>query len=105
MVNTEGKKKFQLEQEEGTIVGQENLKKNISEYYKTLFGPPIPNTCEMIESTTQDIRQVLGEENDFLTKDFTEKEIFEAIVQMEKKTNRPGQMASRRSFIKVFGKS
>jgi hypothetical protein len=87
MVNTEGKKKFQLEQEEGTIVGQENLKKNISEYYKTLFGPPIPNTCEMIESTTQDIRQVLGEENDFLTKDFTEKEIFEAIVQMEK--NKP----------------
>jgi hypothetical protein len=41
----------------------------------------------MIESTTQDIRQVLGEENDFLTKDFTEKEIFEAIVQMEK--NKP----------------
>jgi exonuclease III len=78
------KKIYQLEQEEGTIVGQENLKTYISEYYKTLFGPPISNTCELIESRTQDIRQISDEENSLLTKDFTEKEIFEAIMQMEK---------------------
>jgi hypothetical protein len=36
---------------------------------------------------TQDIRQVSGQENDVLTKDFTENEFFEAIMQMEK--NKP----------------
>ena len=30
----------QLEQDEGTIVGHENLKFYISEYYKKLFGAP-----------------------------------------------------------------
>jgi hypothetical protein len=39
---------FQLEQEEGTIVGQDNLKTYISEYYKNLFGDPTPNHLGMI---------------------------------------------------------
>ena len=34
---------FQLEQEEGTIIGQENLKTYITEYHKRLFGAPVPN--------------------------------------------------------------
>jgi hypothetical protein len=34
------KKIFQLEQDEGTIVGQDSLKVYITEYYKNLFGPP-----------------------------------------------------------------
>jgi hypothetical protein len=34
------KKIFQLEQDEGTIVGEANLKIFISEYYKKLFGKP-----------------------------------------------------------------
>ena len=34
------KRIFQLEQDEGTIVGQENLKVYITNYYKQLFGPP-----------------------------------------------------------------
>jgi hypothetical protein len=34
------KKIFQLEQDEGTIIGEENLKVFISEYYKGLFGAP-----------------------------------------------------------------
>jgi hypothetical protein len=41
------KRIFQLEQDEGTIVGQENLKSYISEYYKNLFGPPLPSHCVM----------------------------------------------------------
>uniref|UniRef100_A0A452Z2Z0 Uncharacterized protein n=1 Tax=Aegilops tauschii subsp. strangulata TaxID=200361 RepID=A0A452Z2Z0_AEGTS len=32
------KKIIQLEQDEGTIVGHENLKLYISDYYKKLFG-------------------------------------------------------------------
>jgi hypothetical protein len=38
----ERKKIFQLEQDEGTTVGEENLKVFISEYYKGLFGAPPP---------------------------------------------------------------
>jgi hypothetical protein len=49
------KKIFQLEQDEGTIIGQENLKNYISEYYKALFGAPKFNTCVMEESMIQDI--------------------------------------------------
>jgi hypothetical protein len=37
------KKLVQLEQEESTIFGQENLKVYISEYYANLFGAPSPN--------------------------------------------------------------
>ncbi|XP_073359743.1 uncharacterized protein [Aegilops tauschii subsp. strangulata] len=33
------KRIFQLEQDEGTILGQDNLKLYITEYYKQLFGP------------------------------------------------------------------
>jgi len=32
---------FQLEQDEGTIVGHDNLKTYITEYYKNLFGEPV----------------------------------------------------------------
>jgi hypothetical protein len=42
MVSIE-KKIFQLERDERTIVGQENLKIFISEYYKKLFGAPASN--------------------------------------------------------------
>ena len=36
------KRIFQLEQDEGTIVGESNLKVFISEFYKKLFGAPEP---------------------------------------------------------------
>jgi hypothetical protein len=54
MGNIEGKK-VQLEQEEGTIVGQDNLKTYISEFYKNLLGPPKPNHFGMIEMEIDDI--------------------------------------------------
>ena len=41
---------FQLEQEEGTIVGHENLKVYISEFYKKLFGAPGVNNFSLLES-------------------------------------------------------
>jgi mannosylglycoprotein endo-beta-mannosidase len=40
---------YQLEQEEGTIVGDEDLKVYISEFYKKLFGDPIPSSVDLIE--------------------------------------------------------
>src|SRR6266498_1813939 len=77
------KKIFQLEQDEGTIVGEENLKTYITEYYKRLFGSPESNTFTMMENITHDIPQITLEENDILTAAFTEKEVKDAIFQME----------------------
>ena len=72
-----------MEQEEGTIVGQENLKTYISEYYKKLFGAPATNNFSLDESVIHDLPQISEEENKILTQDFSEKEVFEAIKNME----------------------
>ena len=49
------KKIIQLEQDEGTIMGHENLKAYISNYYKQLFGPPEASTVALDESVIGDI--------------------------------------------------
>jgi hypothetical protein len=70
------KKIFQLEQDEGTIIRQENLKNYISEYYKTLFGAPIDNHCVMDENMIQDIPQISAEENTILAAALSESGVF-----------------------------
>jgi hypothetical protein len=97
------KKIFQLEQDEGTIVGQENLKVYILEYYKKLFGAPIPNFVTMIEMVNQDISQLSNAENELLTVVFTENEIHDAIMQMEKNKAPGPDGFFLLSFIKRFG--
>jgi hypothetical protein len=77
------KKIFQLEQDEGTIVGDDNLKIYITEYYKKLFGAPAHTSFSMMENHVTDIPQLTPEENNILTTAFTEVEVFEAISQME----------------------
>jgi hypothetical protein len=69
---------FQLDQEEGTIVGQENLKHYISEHYNALFGDPKPSNVSMVESFNHDIPQLSHEENDILVKDFLKKKFLMA---------------------------
>ena len=83
MENIGKRKKNQLEQDEGTIVGEDNLKIYITEYYKKLFGEPKHTSVSMVEDWVQDIPQVSAEENALLTADFKEDEVFEAISQME----------------------
>ena len=73
------KRIFQLEQDEGTILGQENLKLYITEYYKQLFGPPEDNCVSLDESRIEDVPQLTAVENDILAAPFSEKEVFEAI--------------------------
>jgi hypothetical protein len=63
---------FQLEQDEGTIVGDDNLNVYITEYYKKLFGDPDHNSASMIEDQVMDIPQLSTEENMILTADFIE---------------------------------
>jgi hypothetical protein len=58
MENIEKKEIYQLEQEEGTIVGEENLKVYITEYYKKLFGEPAPNSVGLNEDRVEDIPQL-----------------------------------------------
>ena len=77
------KRIFQLEQDEGTIVGQENLKLYITEYYKQMFGPPEENCVSLDESRVEDIPQLTSVENDILAAPFSENEVLEAISQMK----------------------
>jgi hypothetical protein len=50
------KKIFNLNKKKEQIIGQENLKNYISEYYKQLFGPVFTNSYVMEESIIHDIR-------------------------------------------------
>jgi hypothetical protein len=95
------KRIFQLEQDEGTIVGQNNLKTYISEYYKNLFGAPTQNNFSMIESAIEDIPQLSDEENTILTAEFSEKEVHDAIMQMEK-NKAPGPDGFPAEFFQIF---
>jgi hypothetical protein len=72
-----------LVQDEGTIVGHEQLKSYITNYYKGLFGEPKEGTFSMEESRIHDIPQVSPDENAFLTAPYSEEEVRNAVFQME----------------------
>jgi hypothetical protein len=55
MKNIEKKRIYQLEQDKGTIVGEENLEVYITEYYKKIFGAPAKNNFTMQEDVIADI--------------------------------------------------
>jgi hypothetical protein len=74
---------YQLEQEEGVIVGEENLKIYITNYYKGLFGSSESNQFTLDETHIEDMPQVSDLENEILSDAFSENEIKEAIFQME----------------------
>ena len=77
---------FRLEQEEGVISGDSNLKKYITNYYKNLFGPPKAPTMFLDESRTEDMPQVSNLENEILADSFTEAKVMMAIFQMKHNT-------------------
>jgi hypothetical protein len=77
------KRIFPLEQDEGTIVGQENLKTFITEYYNKLFGAPVPCFLSLRDEVTQDTTQLSEEERTIITSPFMKEEVFEAISYME----------------------
>ena len=45
---------FKLEQEDGVIVGDAELKAYITNYYKSFFGPPKENNFSLVEDQKQD---------------------------------------------------
>jgi hypothetical protein len=74
---------FRLEQEDGIIVGDQELKRYITRYYKNLFGQHVESNISLDESNIDDISQVTENENETLTSPFTMAEIKEAVFQME----------------------
>ncbi len=92
---------FQLQDGDQVINGDANLKSHITTYYKGLFGPPDDSTLQFDENRTEDIPQVSLLENDALTQPFSEKEIKEAIFQMEH-NNAPGPDGFPAEFYQVF---
>jgi hypothetical protein len=92
---------IQLELDEGLIVGEDNLKTYIIDYYKVLFGPPESNLFSLDENLKDDIPQVSNLENEILPCAFSEVEIKEAIFQMEK-NKAPGLDGFPAEFYQYF---
>jgi hypothetical protein len=57
------KRIFQLEQEEETIIGQDNIKCYITNFYMKLFGKPEVNSFTLDEKMVGDSPQISPEEN------------------------------------------
>jgi len=63
---------YQLEQDEGTIIGDDNLKDYITNYYKKLFGEPMHNYFSLQEERREDIPQISQLDNEILCAPFSE---------------------------------
>jgi len=70
---------------------------------KNLFGEPEQNDFSLNEDTTEDIPQVSQIENEFLCDEFSEKEIRDAVFQMEH-NKAPGPDGFPAEFYQFFGK-
>lgn len=84
---------FQLEQDEGVIVGDENLKTYITNFYKNHLHH---QTVIIFSSQISDI------ENDLLKATYREEDIRVAILEM-KHNKAPGPDGFPAVFIKAFG--
>jgi hypothetical protein len=73
----------------------------ITDYYKSLFGDPEPSNVCLEESVNGDIPKLTNQENNILITDFTEKEVHEAIMQMEK-NKAPGPDGFPAEFYQSF---
>ena len=74
-----------LQQDEGRLKGQRELKNYITSYYKSLFGASNEGNATLDETRTDDIPQVTIEDNDILTAPFFGEEVKVAVFQMEHK--------------------
>jgi hypothetical protein len=92
---------IQLEQEEGIIVGDANLKDYITDYYKRLFGPHLQNSFSLDETLRHDIPQVSEEENELLVAPFSEEEVKMAVFDMEH-NKAPGPDGFPAEFYQFF---
>jgi hypothetical protein len=92
---------FQLEQDGAIITGDKNLKEYITNYYKGLFGSTEVNLVSLMEEQIQNIPRVSNLENDILTAEFSEKEVKQAVFEMEH-NSAPGPDGFPTEFYQVF---
>jgi hypothetical protein len=90
-----------LEQDDGIIEREEQLKSYITKYYKNLFGCSEGGTLSLNESLVEDIPQVTSAESEMLVAEFSEKEVRDAIFQM-KHNKAPGSDGFPAEFYQVF---
>jgi hypothetical protein len=75
---------FSLQNDGSRIVGNENLIRHVTEYYKTLFGPGDGNLIDMDQNLWGEDDKVREQENIELIRPFSEEEIKSALFKMEK---------------------
>jgi len=92
---------YRLENDQGAVVGDDQLKSHITQYYKKLFGAPDTLKITLMEDQILDIPQVFLEKNDVLISEFTESEVRDAIFQMEH-NKAPGPDGFPVEFYQVF---
>jgi len=66
---------YKLENDQGVVIGDAQLKSYITQFYKDLFGPPDASDITLEEDRIQDIPQVTQEDNEMLTSEFTVAEV------------------------------
>lgn len=84
MVEKEKNNKLTLEKDGQTIEGDDNLLQHATKYYVDLFGPTSEHEIQMDEETQENIPNVSEMDNSLLCRPFSEKEVKEALWQLEK---------------------
>jgi len=74
---------YKLENDQGAVVGDDQLKSHITQFYKNLFGTPDMSKITLMENQILDIPQVSPEENNVLISEFTESKVRDAVFRME----------------------
>jgi len=74
-----------LEDNGEIIEGDENLLKHATDYYTNLFGPEVDHNIHIDQTLWNEIEKVSELDNEFLCRPFSEKEIKNALFQIEKK--------------------
>jgi len=92
---------YKLENDQGVVIGDDQLKSHITQFYKNLFGTPDMSEITLMENQILDIPQVSQEENDVLISEFTETEVKDAVFQMEH-NKAPGPDGFPVEFYQVF---
>ena len=92
---------YKLENDQGVVIGDAQLKSYITKFYKDLFGPPDASDITLEEDRIQDIPQVTQEDNEMLTSEFTEAEVKSDVFQMEH-NKAPGPDGFPAEFYQVF---
>ncbi|CAN6252305.1 unnamed protein product [Urochloa humidicola] len=77
---------FSLQHEDSQIEGDENILNHATMYYKSLFGPSDSPKFKMDPDCWDQHEKVTDQENEVLTRPFSEEEIKHVVLSMEKNT-------------------